>query len=294
MNNKQKTSWGIIVAFVLVPLIVSVVSTIHVISFFLLSNDSLLALVLAIAFEIGALSALAGLIVMDKINKSTVWFIFILLTLFQMMGNAYYSYDTVSFKIISNNGLIKNFSELFGLDNSDAEGIVFIKRIIAILSGAILPIISLSFLHLLIRYISFKPEFQIENNADINISSDIDNKLHSEEIIELNAIPKNSENNFNVFLDNKKKELEEKRVSYSELLRILFKDGSIKEGEELPSYKDFVNMIEKGKFSNGYLKLFLTLLNFLSIAKAAGDIKIALKSYEEAKTILEDYLSFNS
>ena len=210
------------------------------------------------------------------------------------MGNAYYSYDTVSFKIISNNGLIKNFSELFGLDNSDAEGIVFIKRIIAILSGAILPIISLSFLHLLIRYISFKPEFQIENNADINISSDIDNKLHSEEIIELNAIPKNSENNFNVFLDNKKKELEEKRVSYSELLRILFKDGSIKEGEELPSYKDFVNMIEKGKFSNGYLKLFLTLLNFLSIAKAAGDIKIALKSYEEAKTILEDYLSFNS
>ena len=287
MNNKQKTSWWIVVAFVLVPLIVSVVSTIHVISFFTLSNFSLLSVILAIAFEIGALSALAGLIVMDKINKSTVWFIFILLTLFQMMGNTYYSYDTVSFKMISNSGLIKNFSELFGLDNSDAEGIVFIKRIIAILSGAILPVISLSFLHLLIKFLSSKSELKRVEPIILNDDS-------SKEIAEPNAISENGENNFNVFLDNKKKELEEKRVSYSELLRILFKDGSIKEGEELPSYKDFVNMIEKGKFSNGYLKLFLTLLNFLSVAKASGDIKIALKSYEEAKTILEDYLSFNS
>ena len=63
MENKTHNSkivWMIIVSFLLVPLIVSVVSTIHVINFFELSNNYALAVTLAIAFEIGALSALAG------------------------------------------------------------------------------------------------------------------------------------------------------------------------------------------------------------------------------------------
>ena len=100
----------------IVPLVTSLVSTIHVISFFELSNYTTLALILAVAFELGALSSLAGLVAMDKISKSTVWVIFILLTMFQMMGNTYYAYDTTTFKMGTNAGLIKNFTELFGFD----------------------------------------------------------------------------------------------------------------------------------------------------------------------------------
>ena len=152
-NNKQKASWWIIIAFMIVPLVTSLVSTIHVISFFELSNYATLALILAVAFELGALSSLAGLVAMDKISKSTVWVIFVLLTLFQMMGNTYYAYDTTTIKMGHAPNLIKNFTELFGFDIYDASDVIFVKRIIAIFSGAILPVISLCFLHLLVSYV---------------------------------------------------------------------------------------------------------------------------------------------
>jgi len=149
-KKESKLFWWIVIAFTLVPLIVSVVSTIHVINFFQLSNTNALSLTLAIAFEIGALSALAGLIALDKINKNVVWFIFLILTLYQMMGNTYYAYDLISNRMITNPNLIKNWTELFGMTDSDS---IFIKRMMAIISGAILPIVSLSFLDLLVSYI---------------------------------------------------------------------------------------------------------------------------------------------
>lgn len=152
-GHGKHTHWWIIIAFVIVPLITSLVSTIHVISFFELSNYYTLSLILALAFEMGALAALAGLIVMDKINRNVVWFIFILLTIFQMIGNTYYAYDTTTTKMIIETNLITNFAELFGFDIYDNYDVIFIKRIIAILTGGVLPVISLSFLHLLMSYV---------------------------------------------------------------------------------------------------------------------------------------------
>jgi hypothetical protein len=160
MENKKSNSivWLIIISFLLVPLVVSVVSTIHVINFFALSNGYGLALTLALAFEIGALSALAGLVALGKINKNVVWFIFLILTFFQMMGNTYYAYDLLSIKMQTNPDLIRNWTELFGLLEEDQ---IMVKRIISILSGAILPIVSLSFLDLLVDYI--RKTFGIED-----------------------------------------------------------------------------------------------------------------------------------
>ncbi len=152
-NNKlPKLFWIILISFILIPTIVSVVSTIHVINFFELSNNSGLALTLAIAFEAGALSALAGLVALDKINKNVVYVIFFLLTAYQIMGNVYAAYDFISNVMIKNPDLIKNWTELFGFSN-DIEDMVMVKRIIAIVSGAILPIVSLCFLDLSVDYI---------------------------------------------------------------------------------------------------------------------------------------------
>lgn len=180
-NKKSGIVWLIIVSFLLVPLIVSVVSTIHVINFFELSNGFSLALTLALAFEIGALSALAGLVALGKINKNVVWFIFLILTFFQMMGNTYYAYDLISQKMITNPNLIKNWQELFGLLEEDT---ILVKRIIAILSGAILPIVSLSFLDLLVDYI--RKTFGIEEKSESkNINT---NELTEEQLHELSKI----------------------------------------------------------------------------------------------------------
>jgi hypothetical protein len=177
-NKKSGIVWLIIVSFLLVPLIVSVVSTIHVINFFELSNGYGLALTLALAFEIGALSALAGLVALGKINKNVVWFIFLTLTFFQMMGNTYYAYDLISQKMIANPDLIKNWQELFGLLEEDQ---IMVKRIIAILSGAILPIVSLSFLDLLVDYI--RKTFGIEETK--NKVEEKNNEISEEKLHEL-------------------------------------------------------------------------------------------------------------
>jgi hypothetical protein len=292
----------------LVPLITSVVSTIHVVSFFELSNYYILSLILALAFELGALSALAGLVVMDRINKSVIWFIFILLTAFQMVGNTYFSYDTTTTKMITETGLIKNFSELFGFVNENADDVIFIKRMIAIITGGVLPVISLSFLHLLMSYVSkteLKPEVE-KKTLDLPESTitpieepvifettpmfaGADLLKEPEPVVESKNEDKED---FATHLERKKKKLDEDKKNYFPMLRTLFKDGTSKEGDELPSYSEFISMVESGKYTPEVIKTFLTLCNFLDITKVSGQIRKALKSYEDAHKTLEDYLSF--
>ena len=163
LKNKKTLFWLILFSFLLIPLIVSVISSIHVINFFELSNSRSLAIALSVSFEIGALSALAGLVVMDKINKNVIYFIFILLTAYQMMGNTYFAYDMLSQKMLTNPDLIKNWSELFGFETDD---VITMKRIISIISGAILPIVSLCFLDLSVDYIKKTTMFEKESGSE--------------------------------------------------------------------------------------------------------------------------------
>ena len=90
-----KSKWvnGFIIGtFVSLYLLVSIISTIHVIDFFELSNPKWLAVSLAIGFELGAAASLAALITLDKMNKTLVWALFITITLMQMQGNMYYAF----------------------------------------------------------------------------------------------------------------------------------------------------------------------------------------------------------
>lgn len=139
---KKWTHWFIIGTFVTLYAIVSIISTIHVIDFFKMSNPTWLAVSLAIAFEVGAAASLASIIVMDKMNKTLIWFLFILLTGMQMMGNAYFAYMHLED--------YKGWIELFGL--IDEEEIAQ-KRILSIISGAILPLVALGFIKSLVDYI---------------------------------------------------------------------------------------------------------------------------------------------
>lgn len=144
MKNKA-THYFIIGSFVTLYLLVSIISTIHVVDFFKLSNPTWLAVSLAIGFEVGAAASLASLIVLEKMNKSVVWGLFILLTAMQAMGNTYYAFSH-----------LENFTgwiELFGLQEED---LIYQKRMLAIISGAVLPVVALGFIKSLVDYI--KPE----------------------------------------------------------------------------------------------------------------------------------------
>lgn len=154
MNRNNLIRGFIISTFVSLYLIVSIISTIHVIDFFKLSNPDWLAISLAIAFEIGAAASLASLIALDKMNKAMVWVLFIILTAMQAMGNTYYAYTH-----------LENFNswiELFGLVE---EELIYQKRVLSIISGAILPLVALGFIKSLVDYI--KPEnTQIQEDSN--------------------------------------------------------------------------------------------------------------------------------
>jgi hypothetical protein len=160
MKN-TRAHYFIIGSFVTLYLLVSVISTIHVISFFSLSNPSWLAVSLAIGFEVGAAASLASLMVLDKMNKVVVWALFIILTLMQAMGNTYYAYTHLHD--------FTGWVELFGLQE---EELIYQKRMLAILSGAILPIVALGFIKSLVDYIKPQPEEQANTYSEENVSQD--------------------------------------------------------------------------------------------------------------------------
>jgi hypothetical protein len=148
MKNKL-VHRSIIATFVSLYLLVSIISTIHVIEFFKLSNPQWLAISLAIAFELGAAASLASLVILDKMNKTLVWMLFGTITLMQMQGNMYYAFVHME--------NFQGWSELFGLIEED---IVYQKRVLSAVSGAILPLVALGFVKSLVDYI--KPEPQVE------------------------------------------------------------------------------------------------------------------------------------
>ena len=140
--NQKAVKYFIIGTFVTLYAIVSLISTIHVIDFFKLSNPDWLAVSLAIAFEIGAAASLASIIALKKMNKTLIWGLFIVLTCMQMMGNTYYA-----FKNLEN---YQDWVDLFGLTDSEP---LFQKRMLAIISGAVLPLVALGFIKSLVDYI---------------------------------------------------------------------------------------------------------------------------------------------
>jgi len=173
--GKKTTSYFVIGTFVTLYLLVSVISTIHVIDFFKLSNSDLLAISLAVAFEIGAAASLASIITLEKMNKGIVWGLFIILTLMQAMGNVYYAYTH-----------LENFQgwvELFGLTEED---LIYQKRVLSIVSGAILPIVALGFIKSLVDYI--KPS---EEPVQTELEEKIED-VQEEKIDELEKITETS------------------------------------------------------------------------------------------------------
>jgi hypothetical protein len=160
---KNLTHKFIIGTFVSLYLMVSIISTIHVIDFFELSNPYWLAVTLAIAFELGAAASLASIITLDKMNKTLIWSLFIVITLMQMQGNMYYAFKNITD--------YQTWSQLFNLIEEDP---IYQKRILAFVSGAILPLVALGFIKSLVDYIKPTKELTLEEKEEI-VETIIDN-----------------------------------------------------------------------------------------------------------------------
>lgn len=274
--------------------------------FFALSHGNRMSICLAFAFEIGAAASLCSIIILDKMNKSIVWLLFIVLTLFQIMNNTYNSYINLHD--------YQKWIELFGLTDEDQ---IVQKRIMAIISGALLPLFALGFIKALIDYI--KPDAAkievinnievspspLQSNDSINSEEDLKTELKNEdfekeekqqpeEIILEENIEENQHAEFKQFMQDKKQKVDQMREPNLELLKIFYDDGRIKINEELPSYSEFLSKINTDIHPPRDVNFFLTLCNYLEISKLSGTQKIALKSYEEAHHIINNYFTISN
>jgi hypothetical protein len=178
----------VIGSFLAVPFLSSLISTIHIITFFGLGNMSWMAIILSLAFEIGSIASLMTLTVLDKVNRFAVWFIFFVLVVMQMLGNVYYTYDFISNAMISNPQWIDSFIDLVEMMTMQKLEQRTTKFILSLLIGLPIPVISLAFLKSVSDYL--KPES--------NLNPPIENKevVDIEEVKEdskLETITENSE-----------------------------------------------------------------------------------------------------
>ena len=150
MNWIQKNFKTIIYISFLVPILtVAFVSISHVTSWYGLSNPFSWAAYLSVGVEIAALSALAAI---SAQMGSKVYFPFGIVTLIQFIGNIFFAYQYID---ISSQAfkdwvdLVDPLVSYLGVESGDYVGH---KRFLSLFSGGMLPIISLSFLHMLVKF----------------------------------------------------------------------------------------------------------------------------------------------
>ena len=128
----------LVILFSILYLSIGTVSVYHAIAFFSISNNSWLAVVLALAFEIGQAAVLFSLLV-NKSKKTMPWILMGVLTLVQVLGNVYSSYQ---YAAIYSPDEIKYFTDsvLFFIQDPDPK---VNQVMISYITGAILPIVAL-------------------------------------------------------------------------------------------------------------------------------------------------------
>ena len=129
---------ALIILFSLLYIAVGFVSTYHAIAFFAISNSNWLAVILAVAFEVGQAAVLFSLLT-SKTKKIMPWILMGVLTLVQVIGNVFSSYQ---YMMLNSTDQIKYFTDsvLFFLQDPNPK---VNQVMISYITGAILPIVSL-------------------------------------------------------------------------------------------------------------------------------------------------------
>jgi hypothetical protein len=150
----------IYVAFLVPILTVAFVSISHVAKWYGLSNPISWAIYLSIGIEIAALSALAA--ISAQMGRK-VYFPFAIVTLIQFIGNIFFAYQFIETGSQSFKDWIDLVDPLVSFMGVESGDIVGHKRFLALFSGGMLPIISLSFLHMLVKFEEEEKKKKVED-----------------------------------------------------------------------------------------------------------------------------------
>lgn len=150
MSWIQRNFRKIIYFSFLVPILtVAFVSISHVTTWYGISNPVSWAIYLSVGIEIAALSALAA--ISAQMGRK-VYFPFGIVTLIQFIGNIFFAYQFIDV----NSNMFKDWVEmvdpLVSYIGVESGNLVSHKRFLAFFAGGMLPLISLSFLHMLVKF----------------------------------------------------------------------------------------------------------------------------------------------
>ena len=145
MNWLQRNSKTIIKTVYILPILIAAgVSISHVITWYGLTNPISWAVYLSIGIEVAALSALAG--ITTNISRGA-YIPFFIVTFIQFIGNIFFAYQFIDIT----GPMFKDWVDLVG-DMFGRGDLQLHRRILALIGGGLIPMISLSFLHLLVSF----------------------------------------------------------------------------------------------------------------------------------------------
>ena len=150
MNWFQQNFRKIIYVSFLIPIIlVAVVSISHVTKWYGISNPFSWAIYLSIGVEVAALAALAA--ISAKMGKK-VYFPFGIVTLIQFIGNIFFAYQYIDINGVTFKDWVDLVDPLVSYLGVESGNMIAHKRFLALFAGGMLPLISLSFLHMLVKF----------------------------------------------------------------------------------------------------------------------------------------------
>lgn len=164
-----------LILFAILYISVALVSTFHAISFFGLANNSWVSVMLAITFEIGQAAVLFSILIgASGKNKVIPWILMCVLTLVQILGNVFSSYEY----LITNSGdNLRFFKEpiFVWTDIPDDQCNVILTYII----GAILPIVALLMTSMVTNYLNKveEPIKEIKDDSGTIVKDEETNEL---------------------------------------------------------------------------------------------------------------------
>ena len=227
--------------FAILYLSVAAVSTFHAFHFFGLANNSVMAAMLAGTFEIGQAAVLFSLLTdSDNRKKYMPWVLMCILTLVQVLGNVFSSYEYI---ITNSMDSLRYFKEpIFIWTNLPDEQA---NVIVTYIQGSLLPIVCLLLTSMVTSYLSKEENNNLTNEQlsdkpeDKNDDKQINNQLEkSEELskentkIEDSIEDKPEEQIESISLEDEKKDketVEEEPVEEKQINEEPIKEEPIKE-----------------------------------------------------------------
>lgn len=203
-------------SFLLPILLVVIMSISHVVSWYDLGNPMSWAIYLSAAIEVFALASVAAASI--KFSRFSVWMLFGIVTSIQIIGNIFFTFQDISITSGSFLAWVEMVSPLF-----EEWDVINHRRLLAVIQGGTLPLMSLIALH---YYIIFNDkEKELLANNDNNENTNQPNVVE----IKADSFPKDileKIHNDKSHLDNDKvKEVKEEEIDIKE-------NGTIENTEE--------------------------------------------------------------